>query len=229
MNLNQKPQILTRTLFITSLINLVFAIINSAVRLIMNVDGSVIPDMLNESYWYFQVVLFILQTIMTVIVFVQGFHIAKREQITPTENAFMLLKIWAAVLVGVKLIYNLSSILYRHFIEELLGLVAPSDTEAMRAFSVLYVNTHSLKYVGILLAIALGIFVTGTLYHDRPLQIASVILVIIYFTASSFLQMAEITVLDRPLAIVWASVIFHVLQTVGLMAMSGYLYKKNYV
>ena len=90
----------------------------------------------------------------------------------------------------------------------------------------LYNGTHGFKYIGMFIAIILGILVTGIFLKDRFLWIFSAALTGIFMIAFVTLQMGTITIAGRDYGIVWTAVIFHLVQTIGILLLSVYLRRR---
>ncbi len=139
------------------------------------------------------------------------------------RTILQLMQLWAVILVGVKVVDVIFTDIYRTFIADLLQLFNLADSKSMALFRNLYNNTHAFKYVGMLIAISLGIFITGIFLSDRILKIAAICLMILFILSATLMQMGTYTFLGRSVAIVWSSVILQILQTLGLLSFSLYL------
>lgn len=251
MFVNGRTHILSETIQKTAWINLAAAGICGAARMIINRHGSASPDMLNQLTWTIQIGTSFLQVALTGCVFIQAYWTLARcrkripredyyemaklqEEVLPDRisalssySTLQLLEVWAGILLGVKVIYDIFAGVYRSFVADLSLVFDPADADAMEAFRTLYNNTHAFKYVGMLIAIALGVFITGIFLNDRKLKLTAAVLAVIYILSATGMQMGTYTVLNRDVAIVWSSVVFQLLQTVGLLGFSFYL-KKRY-
>ena len=223
-----------------AVINLIYAGASGLFRLAFHKVAIVNPDMLNESYWKVQMGLSILQVSIIAFLFLFGYRLLKspkavmlpvksmKEQTQLSGSTVLqLLEIWAVILVGIKLVDIVLTDIYRNFVADLFSLFDLADADAMEMFRSMYNNTHAFKYVGMLVAIALGIFITGVLLHDRTLKVLSAILVALFILTATFLQMGTYTIMNRAVAIVWSSVMLQLLQTFGMFGFSFYLYR-NY-
>ncbi len=139
------------------------------------------------------------------------------------RTILQLMQLWAVILVGVKVVDVIFTDIYRSFIADLFQLFNLADSKSMALFRNLYNNTHAFKYVGMLIAISLGIFITGIFLSDRILKIAAICLMILFIASATFMQMGTYTFLSWSVAIVWSSVILQILQTLGLLSFSLYL------
>ena len=74
-------------------------------------------------------------------------------------------------------------------------------------------------------AIILGMFVTAVFLKDRMLKIISVVLTVLFLLAFTIFQMVTFYTEIKIISIVWTSVIYHGLETVGLIIFSIYLSK----
>lgn len=148
---------------------------------------------------------------------------ARNATVLSGKTILQLMQLWAVILVGVKVVDVIFTDIYRSFIADLFQLFNLSDSRSMGMFRSLYNNTHAFKYVGMLIAISLGIFITGIFLSDRILKIAAIGLMILFILSATFMQMGTYTFLNWSVAIVWSSVILQILQTLGLLSFSLYL------
>lgn len=247
MYVNQKTHMVSNTIRTVAWINLAAAGVGGAVRLFLNRQASLQPDMLRAGYWMLQRGISLLQIVLAGLVFWRAFRKLNRlrqtvpkedysemaklqEEILPegisklsSYSIGQLLQIWAGILIGARLVYDIFTEVYRGFIADLSYVLDPSDAEAMRVFLGIYNNTHAFKYLGMLVAIAMGIFITGIFLNDRKLKLAAAGLTIVFVLVSTAAGMGTYTVLNRDVAIVWSSVVFQLLQTFGLLGLSFYL------
>ena len=127
-------------------------------------------------------------------------------------------------LVGIKLADLVLTDIYRNFVSDLFQLFDLTDSGSMAVFRTMYNNTHAFKYIGMLVAISLGIFITGVLLNDRLMKIAAAALIAAFILTASIVQMGTYVILNRAVAIVWSAVILQLLQTLGLFGFAAYLH-----
>lgn len=137
-----------------------------------------------------------------------------------------LLKIWAAILIGVEIVYEITSVAYQNFIVRLTDMITITDPEMYLAYVALYNSTHGFKYVGMLIAICIGIFTTGIFLKDKVLVGLSAFQIAFFLAAFLLIQSSTVVLPTRTVGIVWTSVIFHVLQTIGLFVFAFYIRRK---
>lgn len=119
--------------------------------------------------------------------------------------------------------------MYRKFILQIGSLIgAERSSEIEEAVVAVYNGSHGFKYVGMFTAIILGIVVTAVFLKDKKLIMAAVMLTIIFMFAFAYVNMQTVTISGNQYGIVWTSVIFHALETLGLLVMGFYL-KRWYV
>lgn len=136
-----------------------------------------------------------------------------------------LIELWGVILVGVRLVYDICSIVYRRFILELsnydiLGGLLSKD------FVAIYNNTHGFKYISMLTALLLGAFITGIFLKDTVLKIVALLLISIFLFSFVLLGMHTISIGGYSIGIVWSSLIFHFTETFGLVGLGFYLRRK---
>ena len=250
MYINHKEHILSKAICGTAIVRLAGEAANAVVRFSLNKAQGLQPDMLNVAVSNFGSVISAIQIIIICALFYNAYirinHIrnvipkddflemAKLQEELGGNNIsslssysiMQLLQLWAAILIGVQIVYDVTSRAYQSFIEQISLLVDFSDVNIANAFVTVYNNTHGFKYIGMFVAISLGVFVTGVFLKDAKLQISAFIIMAFFMLAFAILQMRTVTVLNRTVGIVWTSVIFHIIQTVGLFGFSVYLSKR---
>ena len=134
-----------------------------------------------------------------------------------------LVVIWASILIGVSFVYEVTSTAYRSFVDQLTGLIDLNDYDTYMAYVTIYNSSHGFKYMGMLIAICIGIFTTGVFLKDRPLKILAFAYTAFFVFAFLTLNHSTFVVGDMSVGIVWTSVIFHALQSIGLFGIAFYL------
>lgn len=140
------------------------------------------------------------------------------------KGILQLMQMWAVILIGIRAVYDVSVAIYGAFVAEITDVISAENIYGVEIGLVeLYNGTHGFKYIGMFTAIILGVFVTGIFLKDNLLKIASAFLTILFMIAFALLQMQTFTVFGTDYGIVWTAVIFHTMQTVGLLLMAFYL------
>ncbi|MCR5596020.1 MAG: hypothetical protein K6G12_09225 [Lachnospiraceae bacterium] len=135
-----------------------------------------------------------------------------------------LLETWFVIFVGVQLMYEVFSEVYRHFALNLYRAVARSGGEY--DYTSLYNLSHSFKYQGMLIALLLGVIMTAIFLDDKTLKLVAILAASIYLLSSTGLEMVTLSVLGQDIGIVWSSVIFHLIDTLGMIGLALYLRKR---
>ena len=250
MYINKKEHILSKTLFLTGCVRLGGEVANSIARMSINKTQGPSPDMLNTTIDNFSTIVSVIQICLVTAIFYMAYlrleHIrgvvpkddysemAKLQEELGEKNIstlssysiMQLLQLWAAILIGIQVVYDVTNHAYQTFVEQMCFFIDFGNQDIANAFVSVYNNSHGFKYIGMFVAICLGIFVTGVFLKDAPLKIASFVIMCLFMLAFAILQMHTVTVMDRTVGIVWTSVIFHVIQTVGLFAVAVYLSQK---
>ncbi len=250
MYINKKKHILTKVIFGAAFCNLIFELSEGAQRFFLRKKYSFQPDMLEMTMWQVQLAVSFIKLGIMVVLFVLAWNELRRikrlvgqddlvemaklqtEAVTDsisTLSAYsieQLLQIWAAIFIGAELVYDVTALVYRDFIGALSRVFDMSDQGMADAFVSFYNNTHGFKYMGMLIALFLGIFVTGVFLKDRILKAAAFLVAVLFTLAFVILRMHTVTIFDRSIGIVWTSVIFHLTETVGLVCLSIYMAKK---
>ena len=247
MYISKKNHILTDAMICTAVINLCVTIIASVVRFVLGRNITNMPDMLDKAIVTTGNVLAIVRVILTTIVFVHAFkkmdklravipkdeytEIAKlQEELNPngisqlsSYSTSQLLQIWSFILIGVSFLQEMGGAMYQRFIAMLsLSVLESSSTE----FVNIYNGTHGFKYMGMITAMIIAVFMTGVFIRDKMLKIAAICLMAVFILAFAVLQMHTVTLAGRTIGIVWTSVIYHAMDTVGLLILALYLRKK---
>lgn len=244
MYISKKSHILTDALIQTAVVNFAEALMIGIVRLVLGklVIGS--PDMLNKDISIVGNILAGIRILLTLLVFINAYRKLNRarslvskddylemaklqEEFNPggvsvlsSYSTFQLLQIWGFVLVGMSLLQEMGAAMYQRFIT----MLSLSTLDIASAdFIAIYNITHGFKYMGMTMSMIIAIFATGIFIKDRNLKILALSLMGIFVLAFAVMQMNTITLAGRTMGIVWTSVIFHALETIGLMLIAIYL------
>lgn len=231
-------------------LNMLAELVNAAARRTIVRGASLTPDILNENVAKVELALAVVQLLVLIVLFFRAFKQIKyyrnliedddeelmaqlQREVMPDKLATLpiksidiLTKIWAVILICVRIIYEMTSTAYRALIAQLTSMVNMADAQAYMAFVAFYNSSHGFKYSGMLIAICIGIFVTGIFLKDKFLILSSLGLVIVFLIAFIFVNRFEFFLGSAALGIVWTSVIFHLIQTVGLFVIAVYMRKK---
>lgn len=141
-----------------------------------------------------------------------------------TAHIKPLLLIWGVILIGVSVIYDITSILYSKAISQ----IFTATTE--KQYIYLYNSTHGFKYIGMMVAITLGTIMTGIMLKSKWLIFSSTFIMTIFIGAFAAFQMYTIRLdfIGKTVGIVWTSVIYHFAETVGLLFLALYVRIKYY-
>ena len=248
MYLNTKRHYLSKAICISSLVSLVAQILNATARIIFS-SHLPEPDMLNSAVFTFSVVTQVGVIAFIFIIFLS--YIKKMRHLTNIINAddadefavlqkqyipdsistlrgesiYQLLEIWAVILLFVQTISLVSNYKYRNFVSELYDIIPMDNYENAVTFSAIYNSTHGFKYIGMFSAIVIGIFVTAVFLKDRFLKVLTVFITGFFVLAFTIFQMVTFYTQLKIISIVWTSVIYHGLETIGLIVFSIYLAK----
>ena len=146
MYFNNKKHILSNVLMAAAAINVVSAMLGGLMRVVVNNNISLTPDMADGILWKVQIVLSIIQLVLICIVFWLAFRQLNRyigtvedddraemgrlqEEVFGTKLSALsadairrLLQIWAVILIGVEIVYDVTSTLYREFMLQLFSM-----------------------------------------------------------------------------------------------------------
>ncbi|MCR4903123.1 MAG: hypothetical protein K6A23_09700 [Butyrivibrio sp.] len=251
MFINKKYHILSDALLQTAAINLGKMVITALVRLIFRNNVESGPDMLNANLAIVDNVLSAIKVVLIAIVFIVAYkklmkvrsivpkddysEMAKlQEELNPkgvttlsTYSIYQLLQVWTAILVVANLLQELGGAMYQKFIAQLSASFA-RDRSVMQNFVSIYNGTHGFKYVGMLTALLIGVFVTGIFLGSKRLRFAAAAIMGIFALSFAVFQMYTVSIAGKTIGIVWTAVIFHLTETVGLLVLALFLRKRYY-
>ncbi|MBR5361664.1 MAG: hypothetical protein IK123_12315 [Lachnospiraceae bacterium] len=147
----------------------------------------------------------------------------ERNSALTAEVIRKLLRIWFSILVGAQLMYDISSSLYTYFLGVLSLAVDNGSVDSSVRYAFIYNLTHGFKYQGMLVALLLGIIVTAIFLDDKVLKIIAYIIAVLFIISSTSIGMASVAIMGDTIGIVWSSVIFHVMDSVGLAVLALYM------
>ncbi|SFC22679.1 hypothetical protein [Butyrivibrio sp. YAB3001] len=249
MYVNKKEHYLSRSLYLSAAIHIFSNLIMAVIRKVSQGANPNGPDMANQMVLLGQIIVSTIQVIMIAIVFVGAYeHLRKALSVVeesdrlrmavlqqeimgskvPTltgDDICKLMELWGVILIAVRMVYDICSMVYRRFVMDLLDLGVTSES-SNESFVTIYNNTHGFKYIGLLVAILIGVMMTGIFLNDRLLKVISMILMTFFIFSFVILGMRTVTIGGYSVGIVWTSVIFHLVETVGLFVLGFYLRKK---
>lgn len=168
----------------------------------------------------------IFRFVIVVGVFIIASLRCKRE-LTNRSTGWKLLRIWGVILIPIQLINEIVVMLYTRMLDIVEYVLVNSGNDAEgQIFAMIYDSTHGFKYICIFIAILLGIMITGEIIEKRVLVLMSLAIAILFMFAFTILRMQSFAVdsiVKFDLGINWASMIFHVLNTLGLFGLGVYL------
>lgn len=250
MYISVKKHILSNSILLVALVKIIAALLEGLARFICKRINVAQPDMMDITLWHIQLIISLIQIIVVGIIFYVAWSklrhymnlVPKEDQAgmgdlqkevfgkkniasLSVSSVNRLIQLWAVIFVGAELIYDFTSIMYRRFIGILIDALSESDGMTDGTFVMLYNMTHGFKYLEILAAILLGVVMTGIFLDDRYLKLLSLVVLLLFLLAFGVLQMQTVYLMGREIGIVWTSIIYHVTETIGLVALSRYLAK----
>lgn len=137
-----------------------------------------------------------------------------------------LLFAWGVILIPVQLMYDLSSLIYNRMLG-MIWLILSNyyTTESQVMYAMFYDSSHGFKYLGMFMAMIIGIVMTGVILEKRNLIAVSAILAVIFMVSFAAINMKTMTldVLSINIGINFTSLLFHGLTTVGLGILGLYV------
>ncbi len=141
-----------------------------------------------------------------------------------------LLFIWGIILIPIQIIYDFSTVLYKRMLDMVLIILNTNgpSVENDTIYAIFYNSTHGFKYMGMFLAILLGIVVTGEILEKNRLILICGILATVFMFAFSFVKMQTVSldILPINIGINLTSMLFHSLTTLGLLILGIYILRK---
>lgn len=246
MYFSPKKHILSNVILLVTLIRFIGFVLSGSARTLVR-RGGMLPDMADQMVWRIQSCIAMITITLSACVFIVALRKTGRyfELIPEEERADMaalqeeifgsslsnlngeiirkLLETWFVIFVGVQLMYEVFSEVYRLFALRLYDAIAESGKLMTDAYTSLYNLSHSFKYQGMLIALLLGVIMTAIFLDDKTLKLVAILAASVYLLSSTGLEMATFSVLGKDIGIVWSSVIFHVIDTVGMICLALYL------
>ena len=247
MYFSRKTHFLSLAIMLAALIRLSGSMIEGFIRMVVNRNVTLTPDMMDSILWNVQAGCSLAEISLIALVFYLSLKKLRRYKGLVDEDDYaqmgrlqeevfgknisslsadsieQLLQMWAVILIGAECVYFCSSIVYKRFTTELMLLLFGG--RQYTSFVSIYNLTHGFKYLEMLTAIVLGVVMTAIVLHDRYLKIAAAVITVVFLLAFGIFQMQTIQVSGRQIGIVWTSVIFHLTETIGLFILSVYLSK----
>ena len=246
MYLNTRRHYLSIAICLSSLTGLMAQFLNSISRVIFNSKLNE-PDMLNSRIFSFNRGVQLLVVLFTILIFAYSIKKLKgaiglisdndseemailQKEFNPNgistlkaEAIYQLLEIWASIMVFIQVMSMVSGYEYKRFVNDLYAIIPMESYEQAVTFSAIYNSTHGFKYIGMFSALIIGIFTTAVFLKDRFLKLAAVLITAVFFLAFTIFQMITFDTEVKIISIVWTSVIYHGLETIGLLLFSIYL------
>ncbi|MCR4763843.1 MAG: hypothetical protein K5696_09965 [Lachnospiraceae bacterium] len=246
MYFSPKKHILSDVILQVAVIRLVGACSSGVMRIIMR-RGGILPDMTDAAVWKMQTIMAVVTLALSAAIFIRAIlmigHNLKivpkedRQELArlqeevfgegnsalPAETIRRLLRIWLVILFGAQLMYDFSSEVYRRFAADLAQYFIDTTGGTGPIYVSIYNLTHGFKYQGMLIALLLGSMMTGIFLDDKALKSASVLIAALFMLSMAGVEMFTLRLGGENYGIIWSSVIFHLMQTVGLIGLALYL------
>lgn len=132
-----------------------------------------------------------------------------------------MIVIWGFVTIGVQILYYISSYHYGMLVNEMMSDLSPYD------YGTFYASTHVFKYAPMFIGVIMGIIITGAVLRDKWLVLISMLLSVAYIACYGMEDMIPIPLWNgSQLGLVVPALIFHITESVGLLALGIYCKKK---
>ena len=147
---------------------------------------------------------------------------------THSKNVRKMLVLWGVILIPIQMINDVCVMLYARMLELIQHVFIEGNVDPDgQIFAMIYDSTHGFKYICLFLAILLGIVMTGEILEKRKLMIVSLIAAILFLIAFALLRMDSVNINNITtfeVGLNWASLVFHTLNTIGLIGIGMYIY-----
>jgi len=174
----------------------------------------------------YEVYIGIIRLIIVIILFI-NFMIKMKPYDTHSPHVRKLLVLWGVILIPIQLINDVCVMLYTRMLELIYQVFAASNADPDgKIFALVYDSTHGFKYICILLAILLGIVMTGEILEKRKLMLFSGVTAVMFLVAFALLRMDSLDInkfTTFEIGLNWASMVFHALNTIGLFSIGLYI------
>lgn len=152
--------------------------------------------------------------LLLVIYFVKKI-INNRDQLDAT-----ILGMWTFVIIEVQVIYYVSNNYYGIVIDVM------SEFAGTAAYVAYYTGTHVFKYALIFMSVIFAYYMMGVLLHDRILLVGAIVMAALYGLCYGLQRMPTVTLPGgREIGIVIPAALYHLTQTVIMIAIGCYLNK----
>lgn len=248
MYVNRKEHYLSNSLFWAAGIHVCANFALLIIRRMVRSANAEQPDIANSTIMAGQIAVAAIQVILMAFVFIGAFDKLKSALSVVEESDRLkmavlqqetlgskvpaltgdsiakLLELWGAILIAVRMVYDICSLVYSRFISDLFDF--SSGMTSNEDFVAIYNNTHGFKYIGLLIALLLGSMMTGIFLNDKLIKVITMILMTFFLLSFVLLGMHTVTFGGYSVGIVWTSVIFHLVETIGIFILGLYLRRK---
>lgn len=139
-----------------------------------------------------------------------------------------LLFIWGIILIPVQLVYDLSILVFNRMLGMIWLILNTTYKEGNDVlYAMFYDGSHGFKYLGMFMAIILGLIITGVILERNKLIYISGILSILFmiFFAAINMKTMNLDMLSFNVGVNFTSLLFHLLTTIGLGFLGIYIIK----
>lgn len=248
MYLNKNKHILSKTILCVAIVNALAEAVYSITRAgIMRTGNTRYPEVMNNWIMEADIVIFLIKLLVNAFLFwrsqnkINAIHklipAEDMEEIRLLQKAYipdkistldigtteMLLKIWALIILGISMVYEITSVIYNAFIVRLFLGVGIDSPDKVRLLTSIYNETHGFKYIGMVIAIFIGIVITAICLKDQMMMLISAEVIVAFLITFLLLGQSQMVIMSKHVGVVWTSVIFHAIQTFGLLSLGIYL------
>lgn len=211
-------QILGVFILLVSILNILEAATKTGIRLIIN-DATRVSN--------YQSIMSAIKLLFVVGIFVFCF-LKMKKLFFHSPHVMKLLYIWGIILIPIQIMYDISAIMYNR----MLGIVWLILNENYSInndtfYAMFYDSSHGFKYLGMFIAVIIGIIATGIILERRGLITVSMVLMALFVVSFFAINMkqVDISLFAISVGINMTALIFHLLMTVGLSALGIFIFK----
>lgn len=152
---------------------------------------------------------------LTLLLYIVIFAVAKHKQ--ASRLSLVLIEIWAFIFLVVAAFYYVCNNFYENALQQFRK--AAGD----KAYVSFYNSTHGFKYASMFICIIFGLVLTGIIMKRTLLPFISGICIVGFMISFGYFDMKTVSVGYWNLGLVISSLLFHLLETVGMFLVSIYM------
>ncbi|MBO4395328.1 MAG: hypothetical protein J5819_03165 [Eubacterium sp.] len=242
MYLSSKKHLLSTTLIITTLIQLVSTASQHVLRRIMGGGSENAATGIDISVWIMQHTLIACAYVLSLIVIMLAIMRVKHyigvvdkddrammgrlqedkfgENLSalPAEMIQRLLGLWAVILTGIGILQTIFLVMYHNFIVDV-SAIDNYENE----LTTIYSHMDGFKNLIMIFALLLGVVITAVMLGNKTFTIISAVVAVALLLAFCILNINKVALFGVQVGISWTSIAFQLISTVGMILFAIYL------